>query len=96
MSVTPPHFKRGNGSEVVRISAMEEYLTRHEEFTRLRDDAVAKGQTELERRVALLEGWKLEVVVFIGMSKVRLGMVMFAGSIFAAVLTAAVVKWLHL
>lgn len=93
---SPPRFRRADGDAPERLGVVEEYLARKEEFDRQQSEAVAKGVADLDARVSKLEGWKVDVLVFIGATKIRWGAVSFVTAVVAAVLTAAAVKVLHL
>lgn len=91
-----PRFDRDGGTIPDRLASVEDYLARKEEYDRERQAAVDRGIADLSSRVGNLESWKVEVLVFIGATKVRWGAVSFVTAILAAVLTAGAVKVLHL
>ncbi len=92
-----PRFRRSEDAEVPkRVANIEDYLARDEEYKRLRDEEVARGMAALERRVSKLEAWQTEVLIFIGASKVRWGVVSFATAFVAALMTAAILKAMSL
>lgn len=90
----PPRFHRNDGDSDQRLGTIEEYLSRTEEYQRSRDEAVNRGILELEQRVSKLEAWKVDVLLFIGMSKVKWAFVMFASAGVASILTALLTRML--
>lgn len=93
---SPPRFRRGDGGAPDRLNVVEEYLARKEEFDRQQSAAVEKGIADLDARLSKLEGWKVDVLVFIGATKIRLGAVVFVAASLASLLTLAAAKVLHL
>ena len=94
--VSAPRFRREPGDTHTRLGVVEDYLARKEEHDRQRDEAVAAGIRDLDNRLTKLEGWKVDVLIFIGATKIRWSVVMFVASIAASVFTAAAIKILHL
>lgn len=91
-----PTFKRENGSAPERLSSIEEYLARKDESDRARAEEVARVLADLDHRISKLEAWKVEVLVFIGATKIRWGVVSFVTAALSAIMVAGAIKLLGL
>ncbi len=75
-----------------RLDRVEDYLVRNDGWS----DGISGEVSDLQRRVSELETWKISVLVFIGATKVRWGVVSFVTAIVAAIITAGLIKALNL
>ena len=79
-----------------RLSVIEEYLARKDQHDQERDATVDRVTKDLDHRVAKLEAWKIEVLVFVGATKIKWSVVSFFTAILSAVLVVALTKLFHL
>lgn len=93
MTSGPPDFRPAEGKpDSIRIQRLETWAGGYVGWAGSRSDELGRQLLDLHERVAKLEAWKVDVLLFVGATKIRWGYVNLLTGLVSAIATAGAIK----
>lgn len=93
----PPSFRPAEGKpDAIRLQRLEQWAASYAAWDDARSADVGRSMIDFHERLAKMESWRVDVLVFIGQLKLKWGAVMFLAAMLSSVVTLGLAKALHL